>query len=387
MKIAGIIAEYNPFHNGHAHHIARTREKTGCDFVIVCMDGSYTQRGEAACMDKWTRARAALLCGADAVFELPALFAVRTADVFARGGVAVLGNLGCDVLSFGSECADAALLERLAQLRTDEPEEISAAIRAGLDRGKSHARARGEAIAAYLGMDEQTLNAPNLTLGAEYIRAIQELGLNMETCIVERIGGYHDAAMGEIASASAIRAAVRRNEDAREAVPEILRKDLNRIARMHAPDDLLLHVLRSMDEAQISALPDVDEGLEKRLMKCAREAATREELLEKLKCKRYTHARLSRLCAHALLGLTREIADRHPLPEYAHLIGLRKDAKGLMAQLKERTKLPIISDPVQLAENEIFRLECRATDLRALQCDDAQDRISGQEFTRKFVVV
>lgn len=385
MKIAGIIAEYNPFHNGHAHHIARTREKTGCDFVVVCMDGSYTQRGEAACLDKWMRARAALLCGADAVFELPALYAVRTADVFARGGTAILGKLGCDVLSFGSECADENLLHQLARLRASEPAEISAAIREGLEQGKSHARARGEAIAAYLNMDEQSLNAPNLTLGAEYIRAIQELGLGMETCIVERIGGYHDAALGEIASASAIRAAVRRGEDAKKAVPEFI--DLGKIARMHAPDDLLLHALRGMTEAQIAALPDVDEGLEKRLTKCVREASTREALLEMLKCKRYTHARLSRLCAHALLGLTRELAQRHPLPEYARLIGLRKDAKGLMAELKERSSLPIISDAVQLAENEIFLLECRATDLRALQCNDAEDRKAGQEFTKKFVVV
>ena len=385
MKIAGIIAEYNPFHNGHAHHIAQTREKTGCDAVVVCMDGSYTQRGEAACMDKWTRARAALLCGADAVFELPALFAVRTADVFARGGVAILGNLGCDVLSFGSESTDADLLKKLAHLRANEPEEISAAIRTGLDQGKSHARARGEAIAAYLGMDEKSLNAPNLTLGAEYIRSIRELGLDMEACIVERIGGYHDAAMGEIASASAIRAAVRRGEDAAKAVPELL--NLEKIARMHAPDDLLLHALRSMTEAQIAELPDVDEGLEKRLMKCAREASTREELLEMMKCKRYTHARLSRLCAHALLGLTKALAERHPLPEYARLIGLRRDAAGLMAELKERSSLPILSDAVQLRENEIFQLECQATDLRALQCDDAQDRKAGQEFTRKFVVV
>ena len=387
MKIAGIIAEYNPFHNGHAHHIAETRRLTGCDYVVVCMGGSYTQRGEAACLDKWIRARAALSCGADAVFELPALWAVRTADVFARGGAAVLGGLGCDVLSFGSEENNPALLERLAALRRSEPAQLSAAIQAGLDQGKSHARARGEALAEYLGMDAEKLNAPNLTLGAEYIRAMQDLSLKMEPCIVQRIGGYHDGSTEAFASASAIRAAVRRGETPANSVPEILRDALPKIARMHAPDDLLLHTLRCMDEDQAAALPDVDEGLEKRLLKCAQTAATREELLESMKCKRYTHARLSRLCAHALLGLTRKLADSHPLPEYARLTGLRRDARGLMAELKERSALPIISDPVQLKDNEIFRLECRATDLRALQCDDPTERAAGQEFTRKFVSV
>ena len=387
MKIAGIIAEYNPFHNGHAHHIAQTRRITGCDFVIVCMDGSYTQRGEAACLDKWTRARAALSCGADAVFELPALWAVRTADAFARGGVSILGGLGCDALSFGCEENDPALLRRLARLRAQEPAELSAAIRAGLDAGKSHARARGEATAAYLGLDAGKLNAPNLALGVEYIRAMEDLNLDMDVCIVQRTGGYHDEAICEFASASAIRAAVLRGENPREAVPEILWSDLPNIAGMHAPDDLLLHALRSMDEAQISALPDVDEGLEKRLLRCARQASTREELLQALKCKRYTHARLSRLCAHALLGLNRELALRHPAPHYARLIGLRRDAAGLMAELKARASLPIVSDATQLVSDEVFALECRATDLRALQCNDAEERKAGQEFTRKFVVV
>jgi len=387
MKIAGIIAEYNPFHNGHAHHIAETRRRTGCDFVVVCMDGSYTQRGDAACLDKWTRARVALACGADAVFELPTLWAVRTADHFARGGVAVLGGLGCDILSFGCESGDEALLKKLALLRSHEPAEISAAIQFKLSEGKAHARARGEALAEYLGVDAEELNAPNLNLGAEYLRAMEELKLNMEACIVERIGGYHDAALGEIASASAIRAAILRGDDAHDAVPEMMRGELNRIAEMHAPDDLLLHTLRGMTEEALCALPGCGEGLEKRILRCAKEAGTQAELLDKLKCKRYTHARLNRLCAHALLGLTRAMCERHPLPEYARLIGMRKDARALLGELKARSALPIVSDAAQLADNEIFQLECRATDLRALQMNHPAERKSGQEFTQKFVLV
>ena len=385
MKIAGIIAEYNPFHNGHAHHIAQTREITGCDYVVVCMDGSYTQRGEAACLDKWTRARAALSCGADAVFELPALFAVRTADGFARGGVKILGDIGCDALSFGSETADMDLLRRLAELRENEPEDISASIRDKLAEGKSHARARGEALADSLGMDADSLNAPNLTLGAEYMRAIRQSGMDMQPVAIPRIGGYHDVKLGAIASASAIRAAVLRGESAEEAVPEVMRMHLPRIAAMHAPDDLLLHALRSMGEDKIAALPDVGEGLEKRVFRCAREASGRDELIEMLKCKRYTRARIARLCAHALLGLTRDMAGRHPLPEYARLIGMREDARPLLAELKRRSYLPIISDAAKLSGNEIFQLECRATDLRALQCGAPENRKAGQEYTQKFI--
>ena len=137
MTIAGVIAEYNPFHNGHLYHLEATRRATGCDGVVVCLAGNFTQRGEAAMFSKWTRARIALLCGADAVFELPALFAVRTADFFARGGVGVLAGLGCDALSFGCETDDMALLKTLAELREDEPEALSRKIRRRLETGMS----------------------------------------------------------------------------------------------------------------------------------------------------------------------------------------------------------------------------------------------------------
>ena len=389
MKIAGIIAEYNPFHAGHAWHIARTRALTGCDYVIVCMAGSYVQRGEAACLSKWDRARMALRCGADAVFELPALFAVRTADAFARGGVAVLGGLGADVLSFGSE--DPLLPERIAEIKRIEPETVTEKVRGNLAAGMAHARAWGAAAAEYLGVPAEAVNAPNVILGAEYIRAIWEIGLEMQIQPVERRGGYHALTPGEaeFASATAIRAAMAqgRMEDMLRWIPAEAGEILQSAGSMHAPDDLLLARLRMMTEAEITALPDVAEGLEKRVKKCAAEASGREELLEMLKCKRYTRARLSRLTAHALLGLTAELTRRHPLPEYARLIGMRDDARPLLKELKARATLSIVSDAPSLAGSEIFQLECRATDLRALQCDRPEDRRSGQEFTRKFVRV
>lgn len=385
MKIAGIIAEYNPFHNGHMHHLSETRRRTECDYIIVCMAGSYTQRGEAACMDKWSRARAALQCGADAVFELPALWAVNTADVFARGGVAILGALGCDVLSFGCETTDLQLLNTLADLRDNEPETLRTEIQNRLREGKSHARARGEALSAYLNLPTKDLNAPNLTLGVEYIRALRALHPQMQISPIPRIGSYHDSSMGEIASASAIRNALHRGEDVRRALPECMHHALALASKMHAPDDLLLHTLRSMSQAEIAALPGVNEGLEKRVHRAATQASSQLELMEALKCKRYTHARIARLCAHALLGMDQALIQAHPLPEYARLIGMREDARPLLRALKERSTLPICSDATLLAESPVFQLECRATDLRALQCAAPQERHAGQEFTQKFI--
>ena len=387
MKIAGVIAEYNPFHNGHAHHLKETRRRGNCDYVVVCMDGSFTQRGEPACMDKWARARLALKCGADAVFELPALWALQPADGFARGGVAVLGGLGCDLLSFGSEETDINLLKTLAEMGENEPPELRAALREGLAAGKSHARARGEALSMLLGVDAALLNSPNLILGTQYLREIRAQNMKMEPLPIKRIGNYHDAALGDFASATAIRAAIHdgKMEEARFCVPEPAREELRRAGRLHAMDDLLLHTLRGMPPEKIAEIPGVGEGLEQRIARCAAEAAGREELLEALKCKRYTRARLSRICACALLKMTKSTMESHAKPEYARLIGMREDARPLLRELKARSRLPIVSDAAQLRGDAVFDLECRATDLRALLCDEPSERRAGQEFTRKFV--
>ena len=387
MKIAGVIAEYNPFHNGHAHHLKETRRRGNCDYVVVCMDGSFTQRGEPACMDKWARARLALKCGADAVFELPALWALQPADGFARGGVAVLGGLGCDLLSFGSEETDINLLKTLAEMGENEPPELRAALREGLAAGKSHARARGEALSMLLGVDAALLNSPNLILGTQYLREIRAQNMKMEPLPIKRIGNYHDAALGDFASATAIRAAIHdgKMEEARFCVPEPAREELRRAGRLHAMDDLLLHTLRGMPPEKIAEIPGVGEGLEQRIARCAAEAAGREELLEALKCKRYTRARLSRICACALLKMTKSTMESHAKPEYARLIGMREDARPLLRELKARSRLPIVSDAAQLRGDAVFDLERRATDLRALLCDEPSERRAGQEFTRKFV--
>ena len=391
MKITGVIAEYNPFHEGHAYHLRAARERSGCDYIVVCMAGSYTQRGAAACLSKWDRARMALMCGADAVFELPALFAVRTADAFAAGGVGVLAGLGIDALSFGCETDDPGLLARLAALREQEPPEMSERVKRNLGQGMAHARAWGTAAAERLGVPPELVNAPNAILAAEYVRAIGRTGAKPELCPVLRRGDYHGDQLdgGGFASATAIRAALSegRRDAAREHIPEGAREILAAAGTMHAPDDLALCCLRQRTEAELAALPDVAEGLERRVKRCAETAAALEQVIDAVKCKRYTRARLSRLIAHAMLGLTADLARRHPAPEYARLIGMRADARPLLSELKRRASLPIVSGPVALRGDEVFQLECRATDLRALQCDDPSERAAGQEFTRKFVRV
>ena len=386
MIIAGVIAEYNPFHNGHLHHLREARRKSGCDGLIVCLGGNFTQRGEPAMLSKWTRARMALLCGADAVFELPAPFAVRTADFFARGGVGVLAGLHCDVLSFGCETEDVKLLQTLAELRETEPGALSNLVRARLEAGMSHARARGEAVAEYLGLPAETLNAPNTALAVEYLRAMR--GTGMAPVLVERLGEYHEERLNSgpnaqgprLASATALRRAISRGEDVREYVPKEAVPLLPRASRLSL-DMLALDRLRRGN----FDFPDAPEGLDRLLVRAARESGSVEEALERCKSRRYTYARLSRAVAHCLLGMDRTLVECHPAPEYARLLGLRESARPLLRELSRRSRLPIAANARSLRGDECFSLECRATDLWALGDPNPALRRAGREFTEGVV--
>lgn len=388
MRIAGIIAEYVPFHRGHAWHVEETRRRSGCDYVVACVDGHFTQRGEPTPFSRWQRARMALRCGVDAVFELPTLFAVRTADVFAASGVAILGGIGADVLSFGCETEDMRLLRRLSEIRQKEPGSVSEAIQDSLAGGKSHARARGDAFADHLGLPREWINRPNLILGTEYLRAITDQGLPMEPLAIRRQGDYHGEQLGEFASATAIRAAFQRGETdaALACLPEAARP-YGLPEALHPMDDLLLMALRRMTMEDMAQLPDMGEGLEHRLHRLCRETPGREALLTALKCKRYTHARLSRLLTHALLGFSRETLAAHPMPRYAKLIGIRQGAEPLLKELSSRSTLPIIADPVRLKGDPVFELECRATDIWSLLHDAPELRAAGRELRERFVSV
>jgi predicted nucleotidyltransferase len=352
------------------------------------MSGHITQRGDMAAFSKWARVRMALSCGADAVFELPTLFAVRTADAFARGGVGVLGGLGVDLLSFGCETTDLRLIGRMAELRDDEPTEVSDAMRQRLSRGMSHARARGETLAEYLGVPVELLNRPNLILASEYVRAVRKHFPHMACCPIQRIGDYHDDAMGEYASASAIRHSFAEGnaQSALNAIPPAARPYAQPDA-LHPLDDLLLYRLRSMSMSELATLPDMGEGLEHRLFRLCRQTSTRETLMNALKCKRYTYARLNRLLTHVLLGVTQADLDAFPMPTYARLLGIRGGTEPLLRELRQRATLPIAASSRTIERDAVFQWECRATDLWALAHDYPEERLPARELTERFVRV
>ena len=365
METAGIVAEYNPFHRGHAWHIAETRRRLGGDAPVVCvMSGHWVQRGECALADKWLRAALALDRGADLVVELPTPWAMASAESFARGAVSLLAATGVvDVLSFGSETGELAPLEEAAAAldAPDYPERL----RAALGRGLSFPAARQEAAGA------ACLSAPNNNLGVEYLRSLRALGSTIRPLTVPRQGAGHDGpAAGGFASASELRRLLRAGRG-EEAAPYLTAPWSGELADMQHIERAVLSRLRTMGEGDWAALPDGGgaEGLPSRLAKAAREAVSLEDFYTRAKTRRYTHARLRRLALAAFLGL--RAAERPAAPPYVRVLGLGGRGRVLLRRMKDTCPLPVIVKPAQARELDgpartLFESEARYTDLYGL---------------------
>ena len=365
METAGIVAEYNPFHRGHAWHIAETRRRLGGDAPVVCvMSGHWVQRGECALADKWLRAALALDRGADLVVELPTPWAMASAESFARGAVSLLAATGVvDVLSFGSETGELAPLEEAAAAldAPDYPERL----RAALGRGLSFPAARQEAAGA------ACLSAPNNNLGVEYLRSLRALGSTIRPLTVPRQGAGHDGpAAGGFASASERRRLLRAGRG-EEAAPYLTAPWSEELADMQHIERAVLARLRTMGEGDWAALPDGGgaEGLPSRLAKAAREAVSLEDFYTRAKTRRYPHARLRRLALAAFLGL--RAAERPAAPPYVRVLGLGGQGRVLLRRMKDTCPLPVIVKPAQARELDgpartLFESEARYTDLYGL---------------------
>ncbi len=379
---AGIIAEYNPFHNGHHYQLEETRRLTGCAFIVVIMSGNFVQRGEVAMFDKFSRTKWALQHGADLVLQLPMAYACATAERFAQGAVHILGGTGIvDALCFGSESGDIDAVKQMARLSSEETEQHKKALSAHLKQGLSFPSARSRALAQHHGDRlHDALSLPNDILGVEYIKAIDRYAPQITPYAVKRIGAAHDATLsnGSIASASALRRSVLENDHTalRACLPENVFNDVLRLLdEGEAPysqdrlSDAVLYALRKMSREELSLLVDVNEGLENVLYRSSREAQSYGELLSLVKTKRYTLARLRRILVYTLFGIQKEIYEE-ALP-YIRVLGVRKKALTLLSALNENATLPIITrylDVSALPENakRLHDIDLLAADIAPL---------------------
>lgn len=354
MRVVGIIAEYNPLHNGHIYHLEQARSLAGADYCAVVLSGNFVQRGEAACTDKFQRAEWALKAGADVVFELPSVYAVASAERFALGGVRTLAGTGVVThLAFGCEAPDLQTLYQLSDIITSEPPAFREALRAHLSAGKSYPRARYDALSDY-GVPQGMLAAiaqPNNILAIEYLNALRLYAPTIEPLPVERIGtGYHSEEIaGEFASATAIRKAVAEgNKDILATMPSFvggaLLFDQQFIISQEAVGEMMLYAIRRMSVGDLLELPDVGEGFENVLYRAARSATTIDAFFDMVKSKRYTLARCRRIAVCALLGITVDqvhASVTSPAGSYLRVLGFLKSARPLLSEIARRRTAPM----------------------------------------------
>lgn len=392
MNIAGITAEYNPFHTGHAYQISALKAQLGPDTsVVAVMSGSWVQQGRPAVTDTWTRARMALNGGADLILELPTVWAAASAESFARGAVELLCRCGViDTLCFGSETGELAPLLAAAECldSPDYPEQL----RKALEGGASFAAARQAAVEALIGPAGAALASPNNNLGVEYLRALRSLHSNIKPVTIRREGAAHNSLdrTGEgFRSATQLRQHLARGEW--EAVrPYVPAGNLDILQSAPLADPRLgeravLACLRKMTAEDWAKLPDAGagEGLPQRLERAGRQCRSLDDFFTQAKTRRYAMARLRRMALWAFLGLT--AADVPAEPPYLRVLGFNARGREVLKQMKTTAQLPILTKPAHAREldgpgRRLFELEAQCTDLYGLFLPQLPP--PGQEWTR-----
>ena len=372
-----IICECSPFHNGHQYLFRTARLLTGEENIAV-MSGSFTQRGEVAVTDKFTRAGALIRGGADLVLELPAAFAVANAQRFAEGGVRIAKSFACvNTLAFGCETEDIGVLRTAANALRSE--RVNSLIAEEMQAGGYYPRALQSAVEKVYGADAAAaVSSPNNILAVEYIRALE--GSGIAPLPIKRKGVSHDSGTpsGNFASASQIRAMLRNGEDVSRFVPEAPQK----ITYPERLDAAVLYRLRTMTTEELRRVPDVGEGLENRILEAAGQSGSVEELLQRVKTKRYTHARLRRIITCAFLGITEELQNTPA--DYARVLGMTDWGAGLLCSCRCEIVTSVAKSLRENAEIAPFlRLDIRAGDLAALAYDPAQP--SGSDYCTRIV--
>lgn len=383
MQVIGIVAEYNPFHTGHAYQIARTRQSLGGECAVVAvMSGNWVQQADCAIADKWLRARLALMGGADLVLELPTVWATASAESFARGAISLLEGSGVvNVLSFGSEGGEVDKLAEVAACLDTPAYQQAVAARAG--SGLSFAVCRQQAVEELLGPEYGALlSRPNNNLGIEYIRSLRAGNSSIRPMTVLRRGADHNALLGSLdhenrppfVSATQIRMDLMEGNWDR-AQPYLvpggraeLEGSLVGLPGLRRIERAVLAKLRTMGAEDWAKLPDSGqaEGLPQRLERAGKQCTDLGDFFDRAKTKRYTHARLRRLVLWAYLGITAQ--DIPHSPPYLRVLGFNAKGQELLRQMKDRARLPVLTKPAharQLPEEgqRLFELEARCTDL------------------------
>ena len=404
MQTIGIVAEYNPFHCGHQYHIKQSKlQCPEADGIIAVMSGNFTQRGEPAIFDKWTRTKAALHGGADLVLELPTAFATRSAGYFARGAVLTLAATGIvSHLSCGVENTPqqdmAYTLQQIAALLADEPEPYREALQHSIGEGMAYPQARQKALQELHISGAELLDTPNNILALEYLQNIASDNLPIAPLLIPRAGNYHaehiptDAK--QFASATAIRKLILEdNRTWQKQMPDLCAQTLSEhlskaYPPMHIDDFLhpLLFLLRRTTPSELQTIAEMTEGLENRILEAAhRDIHSVNDLCMAIKSKRYTYTRIQRTLLHILLNFTEQYAANEPA--YIRVLGFNATGQKLLKEMKKKAQLPVLIRPArqknELSEQgrKLLDLDVRATNLYYTGYQNPALRKTGLDYT------
>ena len=391
MKILGIIAEYNPFHNGHLYHIKESLKQTGCDTAVVVMSGDFVQRGTPAILSKHLRAEMALACGASVVLELPVCYACGSAEYFAAGAVALLHSLGCiHTLSFGSELGNLTNLQQTAEILLEEPDNYKEKLRQYLSKGFSHPAARKMAFQDNIENPDlcNVLDTPNNILGIEYLKALRHINSSIKPFTLSRKGaGYHAEQLHEtFSSASAIRASLLqadvqhnswKSEDSLKQMPpataQIMRNNYSRKTPVYSNDFSLLLKAKLLTETRDSLMEyaDISEALARRIINQRNQFVSWDGFCELLKTKELTYSRISRALMHILLNIRTEDMTAYQKEQnccYARVLGFRKEHAEILKLFKQNSAVPVVTKLGQInalsnAGQKMLDTDCYASNL------------------------
>lgn len=416
MNIVGVIAEFNPFHNGHHYLLQTARQQCGADYTVIVMSGNFTQRGEPAIYDKFIRTRMALSCGADLVIEMPVAASTSSARDFARAGVGLLAASGVvSHLAFGCENMDLPMLNALAHILTEEPPAYKAVLKEALKNGVSWPSARSQALIATSSLPVENdvladfLKQPNNILALEYLMALaDEPSSGISPVPIQRIhAGYHDRRLDmPICSATALRHAIFTNQNTSAYIshfPEEIQQDIKNILQSEIPvrsDDFsqaLIYRLLTLSETDLNSYLDMDNYLSRRIKNHQNSFTAFDAFGDCLSTRSYTRTRISRVLTHTLLGIKKE--DQKALIQccyapYLRILGFRKSAAPLLSYIKSNSRIPMITRPVsalkQLQNQDatrLFTLDIFASDLyRSIH--NIKARTPGiHEFQNKIIIL
>lgn len=393
MKICAIVSEYNPFHNGHKYLIEQAKEKSGADCVLCIMSGNYTQRGDIAVMDKYTRSKHAILSGADCVIELPTVFATASAELFSRGAIKILSEIpDIATLAFGCENDDAKLLQNTARLMVNEPKSFKKSIKEKLKSGLSFIKARNETLSEINGVDTSVLSTPNNILALEYSKAIAYYSADIKLLPIKRIGAEHNDKNLKQAysSASSIREHFslqdnRTVKTLKSVMPDYVFNDLKNIQSNNFKE-LALYSMMSHSANELKEILDCTEGLENRFKALLKDNHSYDELINKMTNKRYTSSRLRRIILASFLNINKKfIYECLDEDLYIKILAINKNKSEEILSSLSTSRLPVITRKKDAENLKKIALACFEKDVFANDLYNFTAKVKTNQYFTLFV--